>query len=106
MIKQKENRMKLSKNWQGNKSTDKPKRFGPKPKKIPFQLLGLQSQTEADKSNSIDEVRRQAVLMSSHGFREALRSSPPTPKAKGQGRPGQEGKAETTAWSNGIAGWV
>jgi len=81
-----ENSMKLTKNWQNNKSTHKPKRFGPKPKKIPFQLLGFPGLTEEEKSNSIDEVRRQAVLMSSRGFREALRSSPPTPKAKGQGR--------------------
>jgi len=78
--------MKLTKNWQGNKSTHKPKRFGPKPKKIPLQLLGFPGLTEEGKSNSIDEVRRQAVLMSSRGFREALRSSPATPSAKSNGR--------------------
>ena len=78
--------MKFTMNWRGNKSTHKSKRVGSKPKKIPLQLLGLPDQTEEKKSNSMDEVRRQVVLMSSRGFREALRPSPPTPTAKGQGR--------------------
>jgi hypothetical protein len=86
MNKQKENGMKLTKNWHSNKPAHKPKRIGPKPKNIPFQLLGLPGPTEEKKSNSIDEVRRQAVLMSSRGFREALRSSPVTPSAKSNGR--------------------
>ncbi|UCE63081.1 MAG: hypothetical protein JSU59_09425 [Nitrospirota bacterium] len=78
--------MKLNKNWHSNQSTHKPKRVVPKPKKIPFQLLGLAGPPEEKKSNLIDEVRRQAVLMSSRGFREALRSTPSTPSAKGKGR--------------------
>jgi hypothetical protein len=78
--------MKLTKNWHSNKSTHKTKRIGPKPRKISLQFLGLPGQTEEKKSNSIDEVRRQAVLMSSGGFREALPPSPPKPTAKGNGR--------------------
>ena len=78
--------MKLTKNRHSNKLTHKPKRFGPKPKKIPLQLLGFPGGTEEKNSNSIDEVRRQAVLMSSRGFREALRSSSSTPSGKVNGR--------------------
>ena len=74
--------MKLTKNWHSNKSSNKSKRVGPKPKKIPLELLGLPGKAEENKSNSIDEVRRQAVLMSAGGFREALRASPSTPSAK------------------------
>ncbi len=74
--------MKLTKNWHSNKTTHKTKRFGPKPRKISLQFFGLPGQTEEKKSNSIDEVRRQAVLMSSAGFREALPSSPLTSAAK------------------------
>lgn len=74
--------MKLTKNWHNNKTTHKTKYFTSKPKKIPFQLLGLPAPPEAETSSTIDEVRRQAVLMSSHGFREALQSSPSTPLAK------------------------
>jgi len=51
--------MKLTRKWQGNKPTHKPKRVGHKPK-IPLQLLGLPSPKEEQPSNSMDEVRRQA----------------------------------------------
>ena len=78
--------MKLTKNLQSNKPTQKVKRIGTKPKKVPFQLLGLPGPTEKQKINSIDEVRRQAVLMSSRGFREALPTSLSTPSAKSPGR--------------------
>ena len=77
--------MKLTKNWHSNKSSHKTKRVGSKPRKIPLSLLGIPGRAEEKKSNSIDEVRRQAVLMSSGGFGEALQSTPsiPTSKAKG-----------------------
>jgi hypothetical protein len=84
MMKHKENSMKLNRKWLGNKSTHKPKRVGHKPK-IPLQLLGLPGPTEEQQSNSMDEVRRQVVLMSSRGFREALRPNPRTPSVKGNG---------------------
>ena len=84
-IGKRENGMKLTKNWQSNKPTQKIKRIGAKPKKIPFQLLGLPGPTEKQKVNSIDEVRRQAVLMSSGGFREALQAGPSTPSGKANG---------------------
>ena len=61
------------KKWPGNKRIHKPKRAAPKPK-IPWQLLGLPDPVEDQKSVSMDEVRRQVVLMSSGGFREAVRS--------------------------------
>lgn len=77
--------MKLTKNWHSTKASHKTKRIGSKPKKIPLQLLGIPGRAEEKKSNSIDEVRRQAVLMSSGGFREALQSSPSTPTAKAKG---------------------
>lgn len=77
--------MKLTKNWHSNKSSHKTKRLGSKPKKNSLQLLGIPGRAEEKKSNSIDEVRRQAVLMSSGGFREAMHSSPSTPTAKAKG---------------------
>jgi len=81
--------MKLTRKWQGNKPTHKPKRVGHKPK-IPLQLLGLPSPKEEQPSNSMDEVRRQVVLMSSRGFREALRPNPRTPSVKGNGKNGPQ----------------
>ena len=77
--------MKLTKSWHGNKRTHKPKRVSPRPK-IPWQLLGLPDPAEDRKSISMDEVRRQVVLMSSRGFGEAVRSHPSTPSVKGNGR--------------------
>ena len=77
--------MKLTPNWHRHKRTHKPKRVGPKPK-IPGQLSGLTKSAKDQQSPSIDEVRRQVVLMSSRGFGEAVRSRPSTPNAKGNGR--------------------
>ncbi len=82
---QKENRMKLTTNWHGNKRTHKPKRVGPKPK-IPGQLSAFPDPVEDQQSNSMDEVRRQVVLMSSSGFRDPVQSRPSKPSEKGQGR--------------------
>ena len=77
--------MKLTKNWQGNKTTLKPKRVSPKPK-IPWQLLGLPDPVENQIPLSMDEVRRQVSLMSCRGFGEAARSIPSTPSEKEDGR--------------------
>ena len=77
--------MKLTPNWHSHNRTHKPKRVGPKPK-IPGQLSRLQNPAKDQHSPSIDEVRRQVVLMSSLGFREAVRSSASKPSAKGNGR--------------------
>ena len=82
--------MKLTKNWHSNNSTQKTKRVSHKPKKVPLQFLGLPGGTEEKKSSSIAEVRRQAVLMSADGFREALPSSPLTLTAKGKDKNKQQ----------------
>ena len=74
--------MKLTKNWHSNK----PKRIGPKPRKIPLQLLGISGPIEEQKSNSIEEVRRQAVLMSSGGFRKPLVTKTSKPNARDNAR--------------------
>jgi len=77
--------MRVTKKLPATKPTHKPKRIGTRPK-IPFQLLGLPDPTEEQKFISMDEVRRQVLLMSSRGFGEAVRSDTPTPSAKGRGR--------------------
>ena len=77
--------MKLTKNWRSNKSSPKSKRVEPKRKNISLQLLGIPVKAKESQSNSIDEVRRQAVLMSSGGFREALQAGPSTPSGKANG---------------------
>ena len=77
--------MKLTTNWQRNKRTHKPKPLGAKPK-IPGQFSELPDPLNDQQSASMDEVRRQVVLMSSSGFREAVRSSASKPSAKGSGK--------------------
>ena len=77
--------MKLTANSQRNQGTHKPKRIEPIPK-APGQFSECPDPPEDQQSTAMDEVRRQVVLMSSRGFREAVRPRPSMPSAKGQGR--------------------
>ena len=77
--------MKLTPNWRSNNRTHKPKPLGTK-SKLPGQFSERPDPPEDQPSTAMDEVRRQVILMSSRGFREAVRSSPSTPSAKGHGR--------------------
>ena len=77
--------MNLTKHWHSNKRTHPPKRVSSKPK-ISWKLLGLPDPEEEQKAISMDEVRRQVVLMSSGGLAEAIRSQPSPPSPKGNGR--------------------
>ncbi len=80
--------MKLTVNWHGKKSTPKPKCVNPKPK-IPWKLLRLPDPTEDRNAISMDEVRRQVLLMSDHGIGEALRPHPRRQSVRGDGRDAQ-----------------
>ena len=67
--------MKISMNWPGNRPTHKKKRARHKPK-IRWQLLGLTDPAEEDTSVSMDEIRRQVVIMSHRGIGQGARSRP------------------------------
>ena len=77
--------MKLTPNWHSNNRTHKPKPLGAKPK-LPGQFSELPDPAIDQQATAMDEVRRQVVLMSSCGFREAVRSSASMPSAKGRGK--------------------
>ena len=67
--------MKLTVMWRVNKHTRKKKRVKHKPK-IHWQQLGLAEPAEVQPSLSMDEVRRQVVMMSSEGLGQGARSRP------------------------------
>lgn len=73
--------MKLPQKWQANKPTHKPKRLGGR-QKIPLELMGLAGSMEDQKAITMEEVRRQVVIMSSQGLEEALPLFPPTTNKK------------------------
>ena len=65
--------MKIAMTWRGNKMTDRGKRVREKPK-IRWQYLGLKDPTEESPAPSMDEIRRQAVTLSSRGLGQVVRS--------------------------------
>ncbi len=67
--------MKLTVMWRVNKHARKKKRVKHKPK-IRWQQLGLAEPAEVQPSLSMDEVRRQVVMMSSEGLGQGARSRP------------------------------
>src|SRR2546430_6969027 len=73
MVSQKENRMKITMSWPGNRKTPKEKRVVHKPK-IRWQQLGLKDLSEEPASVSMDEIRRQVVVASGRGLGHAVRS--------------------------------
>ncbi len=59
--------------WRTSKNSQKKKRVAQKPK-IRWQQLGFSDSGEAPSSISIDEIRREIVVMSSRGLGQGARS--------------------------------
>jgi len=83
--------MKITMSWPGNRKTQKEKRVIHKPK-IRWQQLGLKDLAEEPASISMDEIRRQVVVLSGRGLGHAARSraaeqSGPATGARTQGKP-------------------
>lgn len=76
--------MKITMSRPGNKHTHKKKRVRHKPK-IRWQLLGLADPAEEHTSISMDEIRRQVVMMSGMGLGQAVRPRPGARSAQGNG---------------------
>lgn len=70
--------MKISMSWRGNQKTRKEKRLKHKPK-IHWQQLGLTDPADASSTVSMDEIRRQVVMLSSRGLGQGTRSRQATP---------------------------
>lgn len=70
--------MKISMSWRGNQKTLKEKRLKHKPK-IHWQQLGLTDPADASSAVSMDEIRRQVVMLSSRGLGQGTRSRQVTP---------------------------
>lgn len=86
--------MKITMSWPGNRKTPKEKRVVHKPK-IRWQQLGLKDLSEEPASISMDEIRRQVVVMSGRGLGHGLRARAGEPSGPATGaRP--QGKASRT----------
>ncbi len=71
--------MKLTMNW-GGKSF-KPKASGSS-QKVRWDLLGIPDPRKRPEPKSIEEIRRQAQIISSGGFRQSVPSTPAVEKSK------------------------
>ena len=71
--------MKLTMNWGGK--NQKPKAPGTS-QKVPWELLGIPDPRKGPKPKSIEEIRRQAQIISSGGFRQSVPSAPVVEKSK------------------------
>ena len=92
--------MKITMRWRGNKQIDKKKRVRSKPK-IRWQELGLTDPAEKRASISLDEIRRQVVMMSSQGLGQDTRLRPGVRSAQGnrmndQAEPGRKRRRGAT----------
>ena len=67
--------MKTTMNWRGNRTTQKKKRVKHKPK-IRWQELGFKNSATENASLSMEEIRRQVVMLSSRGLGQGVRSRP------------------------------
>ncbi len=65
--------MKLTTSWRGNQRHRKDKRLKHKPK-IHWQQLGLTDPADMSSTMSMDEIRRQVVMLSSRGLGQGARS--------------------------------
>ncbi|MGH7250371.1 MAG: hypothetical protein ACREIK_00775 [Nitrospiraceae bacterium] len=82
--------MKITMSWPGNRKTPKEKRVVHKPK-IRWQQLGFKDLSEEPASISMDEIRRQVVVLSGRGLGHAARArageqSGPASGARTQGK--------------------
>lgn len=85
--------MKLTRSWPGNRKPPKEKRVIIKPK-IRWQQLGFKDMADEPTSISMDEIRRQVVVLSGRGLGHASRSrsgaqSGPGNRGRDQGDPGR-----------------
>ncbi len=71
--------MKLTMNWGGK--SQKPKASGTS-RKVPWDLLGIRDPRKGPEPKSIEEIRRQAQIISSGGFRQSVPTAPHVEKAK------------------------
>ena len=71
--------MKLTMKWGGK--SQKPKAFR-NPQKIRWDLLGIRDPRKGPEPKSIEEIRRQAQVISSGGFGQSVSSTPDVEKPK------------------------
>jgi len=71
--------MKLTMQWGGK--SQKPKASG-NSQKVRWDLLGIRDPRKGPEPKSIEEIRRQAQIISSGGFRQAIPSTPDVEKSK------------------------
>lgn len=71
--------MKLATNWGGK--SQKPKASGPSPK-TRWDLLGIADPRKGSDPKSIEEIRKQAQIISCDGFRQSVPTTPTVEKTK------------------------
>lgn len=71
--------MKLTMKWGGKSQKSKVSR---NPQKIRWDLLGIRDPRKGPEPKSIEEIRRQAQLISSGGFTQGVGSTPNAEKPK------------------------
>jgi hypothetical protein len=71
--------MKLTMNWGGK--SQKPKASGTS-QKVRWDLLGIRDPRKGPEPKSIEEIRKQAQIISSGGFRQSVPSAPVVEKSK------------------------
>ena len=99
--------MKMTMSWPGNRKPAKEKRVIHKPK-IRWQQLGFKDPAEEPASISMDEIRRQVVMLSGRGLGRTVQSrigaqSRPTNSARAQGEPGRPKRRGATEPDNGLS---
>jgi hypothetical protein len=72
--------MKLTMKWGGK--SQKPNKVSRNPQKIRWDLLGIRDPRKGPEPKSIEEIRRQAQLISSGGFTQSVGSTPDVEKSK------------------------
>ena len=82
--------MKTTMNWRGNRTTHKKKRVKHKPK-IRWQELGFKNPARETASMSMDEIRRQVVMLSSRGLGQGVRARAAMPSGQGSDTTNQGG---------------
>lgn len=71
--------MKLTMKWGGKSQKTNASRT---PQKVRWDLLGIRDPRKGPEPKSIEEIRRQAQVISSGGFGQSLRSTPEVEKLK------------------------
>lgn len=99
--------MKISMSWPGNKKPHKERRAILKPK-IRWQQLGFKNVADEPAAISMEEIRRQALILSGRGLRPAGRSPStaqpgPGDSGRAQGKPGRPKRHGTSEQDNGPA---